>query len=221
MPFTATAESTCQPCRATRSNHKAALTDAELMAGLQRSADSSLLAELVRRHQGMLFGFLVKLARDREIAADLCQQTWLKLLEVARSGGYRPCAGTAFRSFLFTVARNQYIDVHVRSNAVSRIEYLGQREFDAVAPGRAGPDDVEQTVHLRQLRTHLTAALNTLPTTQRRAVELWAAGNTAEAAARSLAVPRNTLLSRKKYAFAKLRLALEARGVGAELVGAG
>jgi RNA polymerase sigma-70 factor (ECF subfamily) len=51
-----------------------------------------------------VFGFLVRLSRDPNVAADLFQNVWLKLARSARTLR----EDTDVRAWLFTVARNEY-----------------------------------------------------------------------------------------------------------------
>jgi RNA polymerase sigma-70 factor (ECF subfamily) len=52
-----------------------------------------------------LFNFLARLSRRREVAEDLLEETWLRL--VARAAQLRP--DTQLGPWLFTVARNLYV----------------------------------------------------------------------------------------------------------------
>jgi len=54
---------------------------------------------------GRLFGFLVRLSRNRQVAEDLVEETWIRL--VSRAHRLRP--DTRLAPWLFTVARNLYV----------------------------------------------------------------------------------------------------------------
>lgn len=78
-----------------------ASSDDQLMAALGRG-DVSGLAELVRRHEAPLTGYLAGIVRDAERARDLAQETFLRIVRSAAR--YRPTA--RFSTWLYHIARN-------------------------------------------------------------------------------------------------------------------
>jgi RNA polymerase sigma-70 factor (ECF subfamily) len=63
------------------------------------------LAGLVQRYQGIVFRFLLSKTGDRDLAADLTQETFLKALRALES--YRGAG--AFRVWLLGIARNEFL----------------------------------------------------------------------------------------------------------------
>src|SRR5262245_26889636 len=172
---------------------------------------------LFRRHRGSLFAFVLRLARNEHVAADVCQQTWLKFLEAVRGARAHPTGGAAVHAYLTRVARNVYIDEYVRSHNVCKVESTDHHDLEQVGGGDTDDHSVEQTVEKAQLRALTREALATLPPLQTEVLRLWASGLSPTAVAASTRAPRDTILSRKKYGFAKLRNALLERGLTAEL----
>jgi RNA polymerase sigma-70 factor, ECF subfamily len=70
-----------------------------------RQGDSAAFGEVYAAEKAGLYGFLVRLARDPQVAADLFQNVWLKLAKHA--AGLRPDSNV--RAWLYTVARREYI----------------------------------------------------------------------------------------------------------------
>ena len=82
---------------------QALLIDAKLVERL-RGGESAAFDIVYDAYRGQLFGFLVRMCRERRVAEDLLQETWLRL---ARSSSrLRP--DTNLRAYLFTIARNLY-----------------------------------------------------------------------------------------------------------------
>ena len=106
------------------------LTDqarAENMAvaqGLKRH-DAELLDRLIVQYQHRLLRYLLFLTGDREVADDLFQETWMRVL--TRGSQYNGAA--RFDTWLFTVARNMLIDVRRKRTMVS-LEELCSSEND-------------------------------------------------------------------------------------------
>lgn len=69
-----------------------------------RAGDAQAFDAVVRAWSPRLYGFLLRLSGRREEAADLLQETWLKLSVEA----CRLKSGTVLQAWLFTVARNAF-----------------------------------------------------------------------------------------------------------------
>lgn len=77
--------------------------ESALVAGL-RQGDTAAFDRVYEIYRPRLFGFLLRLSRNRTIAEDLLDETWLRL--VAHTDSLRP--DTKLAAWLFTVARNLY-----------------------------------------------------------------------------------------------------------------
>jgi RNA polymerase sigma-70 factor (ECF subfamily) len=181
---------------------RATASDEELMQRFQRDLDYSAFEQLFRRQHEDLLRFLAKLLRDRVAAADASQQAWLKVIEVAHAGSYLERPGSAFRAWLFTVARNLAIDQYHRKFVAARSVQLEDDRATEAA------DDPAESALREQLAHRLNAAVRELPREQREVITLWAAGTDPAAIAALVRAPRDTVFSRRKYALAKLRVAL-------------
>ena len=187
--------------------------DAQLMLRFQHDGDRTALARLVERNGGALLRFLVRLSRNRTIAEDVAQQTWVKVMDVAHQGTFAAASGVAFRTWLCTLARNHFIDEYQRKFAAARTVPLPVDLGNVLAEvHRVAPDPAEP-LDARQRSEQCSQAL--LPFEQRQVVALWADGMRIGAIAALTAAPRDTVLSRKKYALAKLRVLLHERPVTA------
>lgn len=135
----------------------------ELVSRL-RAADPSAFDIVYEEFNLRLFNFLVRLSRRRDVAEDLLEETWLRVVD--RAPRLRP--DTALGPFLFTVARNLYIS-YCRSRHIE----------DAHAPALIGlwpsgsnnPSPFESTL-ASEMQTRLEVALNSLPATYREALLL-------------------------------------------------
>jgi RNA polymerase sigma-70 factor (ECF subfamily) len=67
-----------------------------------KDGDEAAFVAIYEAYRPRLFSFLVRLSRRRDVAEDLLEETWLRL--VARAGDLRD--DTRLGAWLFTVARN-------------------------------------------------------------------------------------------------------------------
>ena len=78
-----------------------------------RAGDPDAIVEAHRAFNARLFNFLARLSRNRDVAGDLVEETWLRL--VTHAPQLRP--DTELGAWLFTVARNLYIS-YCRSRSI-------------------------------------------------------------------------------------------------------
>ncbi|HEX5385317.1 MAG TPA: sigma-70 family RNA polymerase sigma factor [Gemmatimonadales bacterium] len=117
---------------AERKAELAARTDQEIVA-LARAGHESGYRELIRRYERPLFSLLYRMVRDRELAEDLAQETFIKVLNAI--GSYRP--EFKFSSWIFKIANNAAID-HLRRRELDTLSLEG-------SPHAETPEAVEAT----------------------------------------------------------------------------
>ncbi|MGH9599125.1 MAG: RNA polymerase sigma factor [Terracidiphilus sp.] len=86
--------------------------------GLKRQ-DAGLLDQLIVRYQHRLLRYLLFLTGNRELAEDLFQEVWMRVL--VRGGQFNGQA--RFETWLFTIARNLVIDYR-RKRTMSSLDEL-------------------------------------------------------------------------------------------------
>ena len=153
--------------------------DDELMFRFQRDHDYTAFEELFSRHKDVLLRFLARLLGDIATAHDASQQTWLKVIEVARRQDYLAQRDARFRTWLLTLARNHAIDEYQRKFAATRTvaltDELRERSLNGpIAGQQASPDPLDDT-HRLQIAERLATAIQALPLEQREVIALWIA----------------------------------------------
>jgi RNA polymerase sigma-70 factor (ECF subfamily) len=97
----------------------AQLTDQEVVL-LARAGQEPAYRELIRRYERPVFALLFRMLRDRELAEDLSQETFIKALNAIES--YRP--EFKFSSWIFKIANNAAID-HLRRRELDTLSLDG------------------------------------------------------------------------------------------------
>jgi RNA polymerase sigma-70 factor, ECF subfamily len=92
--------------------------NAAISEGLKRQ-DAGLLDQLIVRYQHRLMRYLLFLTGSREMADDLFQEVWMRVL--TRGGQFNGKA--RFETWLFTIARNLVIDLR-RKKTMSSLDEL-------------------------------------------------------------------------------------------------
>lgn len=185
-------------------------TDEVLMLAYA-SGDIRAFETLYARHRQPLFRYLMRHTRQRELAHDLFQEVWGKLVD--SRARYEPRA--RFQTFLYTIAHHCFID-HCRRSAVRPTS--SSTQADGAEMEWSGPDEErpDHRAHQHELRVRLRAALDELPADQRDAFLLHEeAGLSLEEIADVTGVGRETVKSRLRYAVAKLRAAMQGLQAGA------
>ena len=109
-----------------------AATDQEVVK-LARKAETAAYRELLRRYQRPVFSLIYRMVRDRELAEDLSQETFVKVLNALER--YRP--EYKFSSWVFKIANNAAID-HLRRKELDTLSLEG-------GPDATTPERVEAT----------------------------------------------------------------------------
>ena len=88
------------------------LPDADVVALAQRGREPAF-RELVRRYERPVFSLVFRMVRDRELAEDLAQDTFIKVLNAHRLA---TAPSSSSRRWIFKIANNVAID-HLRRRA--------------------------------------------------------------------------------------------------------
>ncbi len=134
------------------------------LVGRLRAGDADAFDEIHDAFNARLFNFLARLANRRDVAEDLVEETWLRL--VKHASRLRP--ETQLAAWLFTVARN----VHVSYCRSRLLEESRLADLIGLWPsGSVRPSPLE-AAEAGEAQRHVAAALASLPATYREALLL-------------------------------------------------
>lgn len=112
-----------------------AATDQEIVAWALDGAESAY-RELLRRYERPVYSLIYRMVRDRELAEDLTQETFVKILNALDR--YRP--EYKFSSWVFKIANNAAID-QLRRKELNTLSLQGGP--DATTPDRIGATSLQ------------------------------------------------------------------------------
>ena len=134
--------------------------------GLRRR-DPDLLDRLIEQYQHRLLRYLVYLSGNRDLAEDLFQETWIRVLE----RGHQYDGKHEFSTWLYAVARNLTIDYLRKKSPVSLDGMMEDEERSPLEPVDTRPMAWE-VVQQHEQSERVSAALVSIPAEYREAVVL-------------------------------------------------
>ena len=187
------------------------LPDADVVALAQQGRETAF-RELIRRYERPVFSLIYRMVRDRELAEDLAQDTFIKVLN--HIDRYRP--EFKLSSWLFKIANNVAID-HLRRRQLDTISMDGSphaqtadaveaTSFDVVVDQESALDELEA----REMGTAIEQAIASLRPEYRSCIMLrHVEGRSYEEIAATLDLPLGTVKTYIHRARHELRRALE------------
>ena len=134
--------------------------------GLRRR-DPDLLDRLIEQYQHRLLRYLLYLTGNRDLAEDLFQETWIRVLE----RGHQYDGKHEFSTWLYAVARNLTIDYLRKKSPMSLDGLIKDEESTPFEPADMRPSALE-IVAQHEHAERISAALVSIPAEYREAVVL-------------------------------------------------
>jgi RNA polymerase sigma-70 factor (ECF subfamily) len=198
-----------RPVAAAERRETGTLSDEQLLLEYRATGKASLFAQLVRRYESELHGYLRRYLGDASAAEDAFQLTFLQVH--LKCGQFQ--AGRKVRPWLYTIATHQAIDAQRRNRRhrmasldLVRTEQEGDVDagnlLELLAEDRPGPT---QRLELAERRDWVTKAIGDLPDGLRAAITLvYFQGLRYREAADVLSIPVGTVKSRLNTAISRL-----------------
>jgi RNA polymerase sigma-70 factor (ECF subfamily) len=189
--------SVSEPVRSHAGPDRETLSDNALVAAIA-AGDIAALDQLYRRYRSLAFAAAFTLAREPAIAEDAVHDAFLSVWRAATS--FQPTRGS-LRAWLLTIVRNAVTD-HLRTRRLAPPPDATNHPV----PETPASEDVFATVAANAEARRLHRALQSLPPSQRHALELSFFGGLShgEIAART-GVPLGTVKGRVRLGLRRLR----------------
>ncbi len=177
----------------------AALDDKTLSDRLARG-DRQALGVLYERYAGLIFGVSLRVVKDRALAEELVQDTFLEAWKRARQ--YDAARATP-AAWLVTIAKSRAIDRLRSTDAHERATTAVSHT--PVTP----PESMDRLLDLARSKAVVASHLATLPPEQRLVLELaWRDGLTQSEIAQKANLPLGTVKTRTRLAMLELSQAV-------------
>ena len=177
------------------------ISDRELIRAY-RGGDEQAFETLLTRHQERVYTKINFIVRDSELANDLFQDTFIKVVRLLKEGKYVE-EGT-FLPWVLRIAHNMAID-HFRRNKKMRM-VRSRDEMDVFATIDTGDAHVEDLLVEGQIHSDVRRIIDELPEDQREVLRMRMYDNLSfKEIAETTGVSINTALGRMRYAVINLR----------------
>ncbi len=182
--------------------------DDQLVAAYLERGDTQAFRQLVERHQERIYGYLLGMVRDPEVANDLFQETFLRVLAALRQERASYTRQGRWLAWVMRIARNAALD-YLRSRRRWQDVVTPDEEAEGTTFWERLPDETpgaDEMLEQAELQVQLAACIERLPPEQR---EVLLMRQEAELTFREIAeltgVSINTALGRMRYALLNLR----------------
>lgn len=178
------------------------LNDKELVESY-RNGNVASFELLVERHQNKVFSYILMLVKDRQLADDIFQDTFLKIIRTIKAGAYKEEG--KFIQFAMRIAHNLVIDHFRKSNRLPMADSVNN-EYSIIDNLKYIDRSVEDEMIEEQVYGDLRKMIELLPEEQKEVLNMrMYADMSFKEIADATNVSINTALGRMRYALINLR----------------
>lgn len=178
------------------------MTDEELVVSYAEG-NNCAFEILLSRHKQSLFSYILYRVRNRDLADDIFQDTFIKAILTIKQGRYTE--NGKFRAWITRIAHNLIVDCFRQErneNTVSNDEY----EFDLFNNSKLCEDNIETVMVKAQVFDDVRRLVEYLPDTQREVLNMrYYQELSFKEIADKTGVSINTALGRMRYAILNMR----------------
>ena len=185
------------------------LTDQDLVGRYLKGKEEALHI-LIQRHQSRIFAYIMKYVKDQQVADDIFQEVFFKVIRTLKSGKYSEEG--KFLPWVMRISHNKVIDFF---RAQKRVPFVdGGEDFDVFDRIKHEDPSVEDEIAWEQVKGDLKELIDLLPEEQKTVLKM---RHFCEMSFKEIAeetnVSINTALGRMRYALINLRKLIEAKNV--------
>ena len=185
------------------------LTDHELITAYLDGSERAF-QELLSRHQQKIYTAIYLFVKDRDLAEDLFQEVFIKIIDTLRRGGYNHEG--KFSQWAARIAYNMCVDYHRRHKRRAHIN--PSEDFDIFEVLRLSDDGPDTLIMRSETHDRIRHLVDALPPEQREVVILRHYADMSFKEIASLTrVSINTALGRMRYALINIRKMMADREV--------
>lgn len=188
----------------------AAISDQELIAKYLNGNEKSL-EKLIFRHKRKVFAYIMMVVKDDQVADDIFQDTFIKVINTIRSGSYKEEG--KFIQWVMRIAHNLIIDHFRRAKRLPLVNNSSD-DFDIFETVRITDQSIEEQIITEQIHEDVRSLIELLPSEQREVLVMRHYDNMSfKEIADVTNVSINTALGRMRYALINLRKIVKEKNI--------
>ena len=181
-------------------------SDRELVENY-RNGDLASFELLVSRYQAQVYSYIMTLVKDRQLADDVFQDTFVKIIRTIKAGVYKDEG--KFVQFAMRISHNLVIDHFRKENRIPTVESSSE-DYNYIDNAPISDPSVEQSMIDDQIHSDLRKMIEYLPVEQREVLRMRIYDDMSfKEIADITNVSINTALGRMRYALINLRKMME------------
>jgi len=186
------------------------VSDQELITGYL-SGDQTSLEQLINRHQSRVYAYILMVVKDKHLADDIFQDTFIKVVNTLRSGTYKEEG--KFIQWVMRIAHNLIIDHFRKAKRIPVVENKND-DFDIFSSLRLMDDSIEDKMIVEQIHEDVRKLIEYLPAEQKEVLMMrHYSGMSFKDIAEQTDVSINTALGRMRYALINLRKLIDKKDI--------
>jgi len=190
---------------------KAAVISDQELIGKYLSGNENALEKLIYRHKRKVYAYILMVVKDDQLADDIFQETFIKVINTIRSGSYKEEG--KFIQCVMRIAHNLIID-HFRRNKRIPVINNSSDNFDIFDMVRITDPSIEEQIIMDQIYDDVRSLIELLPDEQKEVLVMRHYSNMSfKEIADVTDVSINTALGRMRYALINLRKIVKEKNI--------
>jgi RNA polymerase sigma-70 factor (ECF subfamily) len=178
------------------------LTDEHLVAAYA-NGDNNAFDTLLRRHQTRVFTYIFNIVKNKDIADDIFQETFVKAIMTIKQGRYYDAG--KFSAWINRIAHYLIIDYFRQEKSENTVS-VDNDDTDVLNRRDLSEENIEDAIITGQINTDVRRIMKSLPESQREVLEMRFYRNMSfKEIAETTGVSINTALGRMRYAVLNMR----------------
>lgn len=186
------------------------LTDEQLVR-MYIDGNNAAFDTLLQRHQAKLYSYILKIVKNEEIANDIFQETFIKIITTLKQGKYTE--NGKFGAWLTRIAHNLIIDSYRQEKSENNVS-TDDETTNLLNRRDLCEENVEDLMINDQIRADVRKIIDALPEPQREVVMMrYYSDMSFKEIADTTGVSINTALGRMRYAIMNMRRIAEENNI--------
>lgn len=183
----------------------------EQLVSLYANGENGAFDVLLQRHQARVFSYIMNIVKDKDLADDLFQETFVKAIVTINQGRYTE--NGKFPAWITRIAHNLIIDYFRQEKSLAQLS-CDDGNVNILNRKELSDETIEDSIVREQILNDVRLLVGQLPPLQREVLEMrYYQDMSFKEIAENTGVSINTALGRMRYAILNLRKIADERNI--------